>query len=1158
MSLPGVDIGVNSLPTFVVSEMQVRSAKLKWKRFTRGVRQEIADALPEHVHDVMIGIGPGHPRPKKGETGLGSGFPHPEGHLPKTTLHRGVRLVDGLSMLLATHGHFVSYFSRANEFLPRLNKDKLHDLSISESATVLKSFPDLRAQVLMLDLDLKLRTADGENDGSLWTPEALAWFESIQQAWIASGKCSWIWYLSEHGVRILQPLDREITLDEHHLAIRQFIEYMRPFMRNINSGKPGFYLQWDEIKQWNGYFSGPSARKSGGRDWHTPVFNVSHARLMPLELLEKMPIESPTAPGTSAKKRVNLEIDMTNLEEVDRQLAEMAKSMVDIIGVDKLSTRHHFYLYLSGAFLHAGLPAGALVRLVSWIAKFAGHNVEAMKHVANSTAAQFNRGGLVGGFTKLRKEVLSKLDKQQASDFTSLILEHLDIIRQHFSPKPEPAIPLDALTTTRESLFADMRKHADGPGGVKLVVCETGFGKSELTRLLAHERAMAAIEKQEEMRARSMLNVNHHDHAFRTSYSAPTNALAEQYETKLLERGTSSTRRFGALSVESAESGMEPCQFRAKALPLINGGQNITRTFCGTDEDAEEKERDPMEPEPVRCPFRDTCQVRHGLDANTPKSDLVHIVNHAMIRRRAAAASMKELVVIDEPAHYREAANITDCDRENFNTQNNFFQPWFVRQMRPFVHRVLQCKEESFKTVGELFRGLEAEAFELLYKQNGKRKRISSAPIEPGILQSFKKDITHIDPVKLGAASRVYNTIFKMVVEYGAIVAADFGEEKESDVDLLTLARKFPTRVRLSTLHGQGDVLQVLQINRDFAEPLLRSGPTLVLDANANTNRAAYEKILGYELPEVKKISVDDAVPIERTHLKTSMSRAKMFHFGKIDKDVMSKALTRIRRWIEQRERTLRYGLITYRTIALVILAAKGVDIRAQWKDTYGHLPTLIYLARLALGPALDQIDLGERKSGKLPSNWFGAIRGLDHMKDLDGVITLGDAWPNMDEVRADAELLGFDEEWVTAQLEMRARDELEQAHGRLRTVYRTKGGRSLHVGHVCPGGTGWSSVVDVVRITVTSGPIRRNSAMDVPALQKAIETIQTKLGLATKSEAMARAAKLGGRSIRTIQRWLAGESPVTEEFAAFVSAHLDNWADEELMKLMGWDKLIA
>ena len=126
---------------------------------------------------------------------------------------------------------------------------------------------------------------------------------------------------------------------------------------------------------------------------------------------------------------------------------------------------------------------------------------------------------------------------------------------------------------------------------------------------------------------------------------------------------------------------------------------------------------------------------------------------------------------------------------------------------------------------------------------------------------------------------------------------------------------------------------------------------------------------------------------------------------------------------------------------------------------------------------------------GDLILGHYGAVRGLNTMADVDCIATLGDPWPNIGQVARDMDYLGMPNESDT-RMEALCRAELEQAHGRLRTVHRTSPGRALHVGRVLPAGSGWcDGRVKLERMTV--GRPSSPSAMPIEEL----EAIITQLG---------------------------------------------------------------
>jgi hypothetical protein len=134
--------------------------------------------------------------------------------------------------------------------------------------------------------------------------------------------------------------------------------------------------------------------------------------------------------------------------------------------------------------------------------------------------------------------------------------------------------------------------------------------------------------------------------------------------------------------------------------------------------------------------------------------------------------------------------------------------------------------------------------------------------------------------------------------------------------------------------------------------------------------------------------------------------------------------------------------------------------------------------AREKLGSILRRWD------GEMLFGHYGAVRGLNTMADVDALVTLGDPWPNVGDARNDAAFLGLGPTWEQ-RLEAMCRAELEQAHGRIRAVHRTRPGRALHVGTVLPSGYGWTAgAVDLRSMQTVS------AAMDASEVEKHVHTL--------------------------------------------------------------------
>jgi hypothetical protein len=162
---------------------------------------------------------------------------------------------------------------------------------------------------------------------------------------------------------------------------------------------------------------------------------------------------------------------------------------------------------------------------------------------------------------------------------------------------------------------------------------------------------------------------------------------------------------------------------------------------------------------------------------------------------------------------------------------------------------------------------------------------------------------------------------------------------------------------------------------------------------------------------------------------------------------------------------------------------------------------------------------------GEIVFGHYGAVRGLNTMADADALITLGDPWPNVGDARNDAAFLGLAPSWEQ-RLEAMCRAELEQAHGRIRAVHRTRPARALHVGSVLPSGYGWTAGGVEIR-TMKPGPTREASAMDLPEL---LHHVDTRGGMRSVARTL-------GCSPATVVRYCNGERPVPTEVALTLRA---------------------
>lgn len=271
-----------------------------------------------------------------------------------------------------------------------------------------------------------------------------------------------------------------------------------------------------------------------------------------------------------------------------------------------------------------------------------------------------------------------------------------------------------------------------------------------------------------------------------------------------------------------------------------------------------------------------------------------------------------------------------------------------------------------------------------------------------------------------------------------------------------------------ATLYDRGERrLTITGVSLPLARALAREGRTVVAAADAHLYLDAYETVLGYR-PAFHEFVAGDGAPIARTLLLLQKANRR----GWAEQGSLDAAIRAAAAWIRE------------------------APVEAVGVVTFQHVEARV--RRL----------LREELAGvRVEVAHYGAVRGLDAWRDFDAVVTLGDPWPNLDHVAR--ELGGEAPEGArNDRAEARARAELEQAHGRLRTVHRSKPGRALHVGALLPGG--WVEPIEIRR-PAAGRPRRAEAPGELAALVEA----------AGGARAVGR---LVGRSHTTVMRWLTGE----------------------------------
>ncbi len=285
-------------------------------------------------------------------------------------------------------------------------------------------------------------------------------------------------------------------------------------------------------------------------------------------------------------------------------------------------------------------------------------------------------------------------------------------------------------------------------------------------------------------------------------------------------------------------------------------------------------------------------------------------------------------------------------------------------------------------------------------------------------------------------------------------------------------------------------LIVVSSLRQDVVQILSRSGPTLLLDATADIVAL---RSLGFD-PTVHELEVQDAAPIDRVAIAWNHgSRKTMVPPGRADIEMLRQGLSLGLKRLQRDGQK-----------SVLVIAFK--DVADALRESLGDVD----------GREVGAIASFQRKGGKVVIAHYGAVRGSNDWDDvrweeIDAVLTLGDPVPNLNNLDAEAKLLGLTGEEAEARLRHMAAAELAQAHGRLRATRRTTPATSVHVGRIVP--LGWDRNIAVVE--ATSGRPRTMAAMGTDELVEIIKRVGS----------VAKVSKATGIPRRTVHRYKAGGS---------------------------------
>ncbi|HMA95709.1 MAG TPA: hypothetical protein VKP30_23630, partial [Polyangiaceae bacterium] len=569
------------------------------------------------------------------------------------------------------------------------------------------------------------------------------------------------------------------------------------------------------------------------------------------------------------------------------------------------------------------------------------------------------------------------------------------------------------------------------PPGLTLIKAECGIGKTQAALRVAARRAAKPYADPNATGARAPLDS-------KTAISVDKNNLAIQCTRSLEAMQQSSLRLFGPLSLRD-ERGQPVCQYHEVGDPLVAGGQRIQWELC-VRRNGE-----------VRCPHFDRCPAKDGQEGDP--SSRITVGTHSLLGALDAETGSTGLLVIDEVQDFLETVGLTESDLDQaLNSAAPHFDGMFVAALTPallalrsFLRSALQGERLD---ACEAVRRYEREV-PLAVLQQAQRSASVSADadaVDCALGAPFPHGHRGYAPpiLKMTVDHTLYQP--KLARKVGNISRVLKAVHHAISSEHLIIVRVEP--------RGNGRVLLVTSPREMLARALRRSGAVVVTDANADYHLPVLAKVVGYQ-PPMHVFTAPDGAPIERTLLRTgNATRKAWFKNGQLDLGSSLIGLVKaVIDWARQEPPTRVLGIITVPLVETMLRFVAGIGVercRETWASMKQPSGALDAFSE-QLAPCLASW------SGTLLTAHYGATRGMNDMADADALVTLGDPWMNLGDAQNDAAFLGLADEWE-ARYEARCRAELEQAHGRLRTVHRTRPGRALHVGAVMPSGSGWAS----------------------------------------------------------------------------------------------------
>jgi len=855
--------------------------------------------------------------------------------------------------------------------------------------------------VLFADIDNpKLRDSFGKEHKQRWNPDLMAAMMALETKLGQRGLNAGIYY-SRNGCRIAQPLSKAIPISEFDRMITWYLDTLDAL------GFGRLFTIDDKCTDWGRHFALPFVRKDDGTDLRLRMSLGYMKEIEPLESLE----------GKKLHKKKNT------------KFTEGGQTYTNVGNVDDAPLAKAFD---AAGWLGERVSATKRAAICPWNNEHSANSDWTSTSIIWAASVENPLGNFYcsrhhGGKHFSQTEVYWALPPHARA-----LLPH----RPHEGPKktPEPPPPPPEPVSKSEARAKMEQAFRRAPGGLSVLAVTCGTGKTQSAIQIAVERAL-----------RGRLYG-------KTAISVPTNELAIEITERIRGLGAAVKRIFGPPSLKDPVTKEPICKLHASAS-ILAGGISVPFEYCqGRGK--------------LKCDYYEGCAARDGQDG--PDDARIVVGPHKMLSMLSAETGEKGLLVIDEPGSLIQDTVIEEIDLQDVFDNLSYFEGRFANAMRVSVQALQTWVKterldaefslvDATRLVDDKLMVLASnatgggqnavECAELAYEPipAGQRRRPQTPPVQRSWI-----DISKNRPklaATLAKTSRITSLLHLGLTKPGEVAGRI--EIRGRQKVLVLASWDVQLREALTTPDNLGLGPRI------GAVVIADAGGRHLIPALQNLQRTLFSTkddrgrtVVSYEEPiPLTEVFVGDGAPIERTILRMKASKTSLFPDDELK---LTPAFLRMLRsainWAVDRG-AQKTALITFKKLREAFDEILSNTVKPPKSDKEALLRWEIgrELCRLPQRP-----DLGH----------YGAIRGLDHWKDHDCLITLGDPRPNLSDGKWDARFLGI-EDWETRYAQLTA-SELEQAHGRLRTVHRTTPAFALHVGLMTPsGGHVWGELED-------------------------------------------------------------------------------------------------